>query len=77
MLCVEDNGRKLTEEEFSRLTHPVKSHKADGLGLGLAICKVIAESHGGKLVFKQNSRAGLKACLLVPKLLEKEDQEVL
>lgn len=77
LLCVEDNGRKLTEEEFSRLTHPVKSHKADGLGLGLAICKVIAESHGGKLIFKQNSKAGLKACLLVPKLLEKEDQEVL
>lgn len=52
-VCVEDHGRGLQPAELSRLFQKFQQSKsadqAKGFGLGLAICKLLAESHGGQV----------------------------
>ena len=48
-LCVEDNGRGMTQEEFIELSKPYtrkKDQKEGGSGLGLNICIAILKEHG-------------------------------
>jgi signal transduction histidine kinase len=45
----EDTGVGIPAENLSRLTEPLYSTKARGLGLGLAIAKAILDKHGGTL----------------------------
>lgn len=46
---VRDLGKPLTVDQQSRLFEPFFTSKPDGMGLGLAICRTIVESHGGRL----------------------------
>lgn len=48
-LAVRDHGNGLDLEAQGRLFEPFFTTKPDGLGLGLSICKTIAEAHGGEL----------------------------
>ncbi|THF67409.1 GHKL domain-containing protein [Pseudothauera nasutitermitis] len=48
-IAVRDQGPGLDPVIRARLFEPFLSTKADGLGLGLSICKTIAEAHGGRL----------------------------
>ena len=48
-LCIEDNGRGLSSEEFKTLSEPYtrkEGQKESGTGLGLNICIAILEEHG-------------------------------
>lgn len=48
-LCVEDNGRGMTQEEFLELSKPYtrkEGQKEGGSGLGLNICIAILKEHG-------------------------------
>lgn len=49
VLAVRDHGDGLDAETQKRLFEPFFTTKPDGLGLGLSICKTIAEAHGGEL----------------------------
>lgn len=69
MLSVSDHGQVISDKLLSQLSHPTKS-LSDGLGLGLSICRLIAESHGGKLTFKPNTPKGLVVTLHLPKVNE-------
>lgn len=66
LLSVSDHGQVISDKLLSRLSHPAKS-LSDGLGLGLSICRLIAENHGGKLTFKPNNSKGLIVTLHLPK----------
>ena len=46
---VRDNGPGLTSESLPRLFEPFYTTKADGMGMGLAICRSIIDAHGGRL----------------------------
>jgi two-component system sensor kinase FixL len=46
---VEDNGPGIDPAVRPELFSPFVSSKPDGLGIGLSICRTIAESHGGNL----------------------------
>ncbi|MEE4209337.1 MAG: PAS domain S-box protein [Parvularcula sp.] len=48
-LEVLDNGPGIAPEVAGKLFEPFSSTKVEGLGIGLSICRTIAEGHGGKL----------------------------
>ena len=55
-ILVEDNGIGFDEKHFDQLLKPFERlhgrNKYEGAGIGLAICKKIAERHNGKLTAK-------------------------
>ena len=61
---VEDNGKGMNEEELLHITEPFyrtdksRSRAEGGAGLGLALCKNIAEAHGAKLRFESKIGKG-------------------
>jgi signal transduction histidine kinase len=48
-VTVQDTGPGISSEVLGRIYEPFFSTKPDGLGMGLSICRSIAEAHGGRL----------------------------
>jgi len=48
-VTVEDSGTGIDRENMDRIFGAFFTTKADGLGMGLSICRSIIESHGGRL----------------------------
>jgi C4-dicarboxylate-specific signal transduction histidine kinase len=48
-LTVRDHGPGIAPELLGKIYEPFFSTKSDGLGMGLSICRSIAEAHGGRL----------------------------
>ena len=48
-LHVHDHGHGIPPERLDRIFEPFHTSRPDGLGMGLAICRRIAEAHGGSL----------------------------
>jgi two-component system sensor histidine kinase TtrS len=66
-ICVADHGPAVPPETLAHFFEPFFTTKSDGLGLGLAICKSIAEAHGGRLsVELREPPPGLVFCLALP-----------
>ncbi|MET0618969.1 MAG: ATP-binding protein [Thermoanaerobaculia bacterium] len=65
-LSVSDFGRGIAEHERGSLFQPFFTTKAHGVGLGLSICRSIAEAHGGHIAAENGSGRGAEFILSLP-----------
>jgi signal transduction histidine kinase len=65
-LEVEDDGPGLDARVIDRVFEPLVTAKARGTGLGLALCRVIVEAHGGEITATTGSRGGTSFHLWLP-----------
>ncbi|MBM6704469.1 PhnD/SsuA/transferrin family substrate-binding protein [Sutterella massiliensis] len=68
VLTVADNGERLSDEAFAKLSRLFETSKAEGLGLGLSICRTIVELHGGRMDFRRAEGDGLAVTVRLPLL---------
>ncbi len=57
-ISVADTGPGVSQETLERLFQPFYTTKANGMGVGLSICRTIVEAHGGRIWVENNPRAG-------------------
>jgi two-component system sensor kinase FixL len=65
-LSVDDNGRGMSEQIRRDLFKAFVTSKADGLGVGLAVSRSLAEACGGELLLAESSLGGAKLELVLP-----------
>ncbi len=63
---VADTGPGIPPEELDRITEPLYSTKARGMGLGLAICVAILQKNRGRLEVKSRPGEGAKFSVHLP-----------
>jgi len=56
----------MDEETLKRIFTPLFTTKAKGTGLGLAVCKRLAERLGGRIEVKSSKGAGTTFTLVLP-----------
>jgi signal transduction histidine kinase len=66
LLSVADTGSGIPPEVRSRLFQPFVTSKADGMGVGLSICRTIVEAHGGRLWADENPGGGTVFRMTLP-----------
>ena len=63
---VRDNGGGIPLPYQEDLFEPFITHKQEGTGLGLPICKRIAEAHNGSISFQSVPEKGTEFTVLLP-----------
>ena len=66
LICIEDNGPGIDREKIKDIFNPLFTTKDDGLGMGLAICDTIIQSHGGRIWGENNPKGGAKFIFWLP-----------
>jgi two-component system sensor kinase FixL len=68
MVCVSvaDTGPGVPPDINETLFKPFVTTKAEGMGVGLAICQSIVDAHGGKIWATPNPDGGTIFCFTVP-----------
>ncbi len=73
LVCVDDNGPGIPEELYEEAFRPfsrldaTRSRNQKGVGLGLAIARDVARSHGGDIELGRSPLGGLRATLRLPR----------
>jgi two-component system, LuxR family, sensor kinase FixL len=57
-VSIVDTGPGIAPEIADRLFQPFVTTKAQGMGVGLSICRAIIEGHGGELAMEANPEGG-------------------
>src|SRR6266404_1323365 len=70
MVCVSDSGMGLPSQQADQIFHAFFTTKPHGIGMGLAICRSIVESHSGRLWAAGNSPRGASFHLILPTRVE-------
>jgi signal transduction histidine kinase len=72
LLVVRDHGPGVPPEDLQRLAQPfyrpdaARSRGSGGVGLGLYLCRLVAQSHGGTLLMR-NADPGLEVTVALPR----------
>jgi len=65
-VSVVDTGSGVAPEVAAQLFQPFVTTKADGMGIGLSVCRTIIEGHGGRLWMEANPGGGSLFRFTVP-----------
>lgn len=65
-LEIADTGNGISSEVAQRLFQPFVTTKASGMGIGLSICRMIVETHGGTIAATANERGGTAFHVMLP-----------
>lgn len=65
-ISIADAGSGVASDVAEKLFDPLFTTKAEGMGMGLSICRSVAESHRGRLWFEANSPTGSVFHLILP-----------
>jgi two-component system sensor kinase FixL len=66
-ISVADTGHGVPDDLIGQLFQPFISTKAQGMGLGLSICRTIIEAHGGHLTVQSNTNGGTIFTFTLPR----------
>ncbi len=72
LLEVEDQGEGIAEEHLSQISEPfyradsARQRNTGGFGLGLYLCRLIAQAHGGELIIESQVGAGTHITVRLP-----------
>jgi two-component system sensor kinase FixL len=72
-ISVIDSGPGLAPEVSAQLFQPFVTTKADGMGVGLSICRTIVEAHSGRLWCEENPSGGTIFRFTLPQLANEVD----
>ena len=70
---VNDNGEGISEEHISQITEPFyradssRQRNTGGFGLGLYLCRLIAQAHGGEMVITSQLEQGTQISISLPR----------
>jgi len=65
-VTVGDDGPGIPSERIGDVFEPFVTSKAEGLGMGLAICKSILDAHGGTISVESSVPRGCKVSFVLP-----------
>ena len=65
-LTISDRGCGIDPGAADKLFDPLFTTKAEGMGMGLAICRSVVENHRGRLTFEANPGGGTTFRILLP-----------
>jgi signal transduction histidine kinase len=63
---VKDHGHGISQTQSEKLFESFYSTKPQGMGIGLNLCRSVAESYGGRVRWKNNADQGATFSLLLP-----------
>jgi signal transduction histidine kinase len=72
ILVITDHGSGIAEQELERITQPfyrtdrARQRSTGGYGLGLYLCQLIVDAHGGKMAISSKSGAGTTVRISFP-----------
>jgi signal transduction histidine kinase len=69
-IVVEDNGPGMPSDVRERAFEPLFSTKSFGVGLGLSICRLVVENHGGRVQLHSELGQGTRVTLWLPVVAE-------
>ena len=74
-IFVQDSGPGIVPAQIERIFDPFVTTKKNGMGMGLTICRIIIERHGGKLSASSGAGAGARFDITLPVEPADEDQQ--
>lgn len=71
-VAVQDSGPGIPTDRIDQIFEPFYTTKTKGLGLGLAICRSIIQSHGGRIGSRNNADRGATFWFTLPAMEERQ-----